>query len=334
MALQAWYSEFLPTKGRGALLAMYTIGWPFGRAVAIMGSRAGLTWRALSLLSAMLLTCFGFVLTSTTESPRFLASIGRVHEARSVVERMYTANGRRFEESFGAAEPGPSVGGSGTRGRGGLAGLARRLQLLRTSYGRLTAYASMLFAVLSTTTVLIDTWGPSVYSRLLFPDEDGLPHRVLFLFNVADLCGILLSVAVVDLIGRKGSFVVGFGGQAAFFLLVALASVGLSTWPVTRTYTMVALGSLTAATRCFGWEAAHMWTVEVFPTAVRATAVAVTQALMRLVAVGTVTLSATAASDAPPVQCLLFVAMMLSVGLVVTYSLPRETANAPMGEHV
>lgn len=328
MAMQAWFAEFLPTKGRGTLLATYAIGWPLGRGVAIIGSRLGLKWRALSLLSSTLLTGFGFAFTYTSESPRFLASIGKGRQARAVVERMYSQNGQRLPELFGGGSgPDALVSGGGSS----VSACLFRLHQLRTLYGRLTAYAIMLFVVLAITTVLIDTWGPTVFQRLL-NSEDGLPHEVLFLFNVGDLCGIIVSINVVDRIGRRGSFFVGFGAQAGAFVLLALVSMSFSALPGARSSVIILVGFFTAATRCFGWEAAHMWTVEVFPTSVRATAIAVTGACMRLAAVGTVMASAAAAKDAPPGYCLLFVAAMLLVGFGVAYSLPKETANAPMGE--
>jgi len=332
MALQAWYSEFLPTKGRGALLATYSLGWPLGRAVAIVASKAGLTWRALSLCSSILLAALFVLLTRTTESPRFLATAGKGEEAEWVVRRMYVTNGRQLAKGGGRRQGVGQADGAGASNPAG-AGLLERLRLLRTSYGRLTAYVAALFVVLATTTVLIDTWGPSIFGRLMYGDStDTLPHRVLLLFDLGDFCGILISIAVVDRIGRKGSFYVGFGGQALLLVLLAMAAVALTTRPSARTVMTVGLGMVVQATRCFGWEAAHMWKVEVFPTTVRATAVAVCEAIMRAASVGTVMASASAARHAAPEQCLLFVAAMLSVGLAVAHSLPKETANVPMGE--
>ncbi|EOD04020.1 hypothetical protein EMIHUDRAFT_372634, partial [Emiliania huxleyi CCMP1516] len=44
-AATAWYAEFLPTAGRGPLIAAVSIGWPVGRGVAI-SLAAALSWRA------------------------------------------------------------------------------------------------------------------------------------------------------------------------------------------------------------------------------------------------------------------------------------------------
>ena len=114
--------------------------------------------------------------------------------------------------------------------------------------------------------------------------------------------------------------------------MIAVAASTLEWAPGIRTQLVVLVGFAAQATRCFGWEAANMWVLEAFPTAVRATAVAVTSAIMRFAAIGTVSASAAAASEAPPAHCFVFLSLALSVGLVIARSLPKETANMPMGE--
>ena len=49
------------------------------------------------------------------------------------------------------------------------------------------------------------------------------------------------------------------------FATIAMAAGGLAVDPVPL---LLALGSVASATRCFGWEAANIWTLEVFPTEV------------------------------------------------------------------
>lgn len=55
----------------------------------------------------------------------------------------------------------------------------------------LRIFASLLFMMLSSTTVLLDTWGPHLYHQLLTPDAAVVPHRILMLFNMGDLAGIV-----------------------------------------------------------------------------------------------------------------------------------------------
>ena len=64
--------------------------------------------------------------------------------------------------------------------------------------------------------------GPSLFQRVLYPDKNELPHEVLFLFSFGDMCGIIVSIAVADRIGRKGSFYVGFGVQVRAFVCVCV----------------------------------------------------------------------------------------------------------------
>ena len=69
---------------------------------------------------------------------------------------------------------------------------------------------------------------------MLYPDDTELPHTLLFLFALGDMCGIVTSIIVVDRIGRKGSFYVGFGVQVSvavtcsFFFVVVVVVVVVS----------------------------------------------------------------------------------------------------------
>ena len=113
------------------------------------------------------------------------------------------------------------------------------------------------------------------------------------------------------------------------FAAVALAADGLSSDPVP---VLLALGFAASSTRCFGWEAANIWTLEVFPTEVRATAVAVTQSAMRVFSVATISTSSVLVGSTAPTTCLMAFSSCLCIGGALAIYLPKETANSAMEE--
>ena len=134
-------------------------------------------------------------------------------------------------------------------------------------------------AALSCTTVLLDVWGPRAFTRLLYGEGTALKYGTLLLFNVGDLIGIVVSIAVVDRIGRRGCFAVGFLLQAALLTTLVLAHSMVETfgayhcaggtvqkvealrgWEHCKDQGAGALalltfvGMLATGCRCFGWE--------------------------------------------------------------------------------
>ena len=164
------------------------------------------------------------------------------------------------------------------------------LELRRHHASRLV-FALGLFSCLAATTVLLDNWGPRLFQRLarlaphpaparpgpartgphrtaphrtartlavrsraqLAPTSAELPHALLLLLSAGDLAGILLSILLVDRIGRRGCFHLGFFLQAALYVVMALVP--------RRAAPLAALGFAATGCRCFGWEAAQMWVV-------------------------------------------------------------------------
>lgn len=184
----------------------------------------------------------------------------------------------------------------------------------------LFTFAVGLMCALSVTTVLLDTWGPRTFARLF--GSSSLPLSTLLLFNLGDLGGIVASIFLVDRIGRRGCFKIGFLVQAS--LLSAMVAVPSK---LGRT----AFGILAASTRCFGWEAAHLWIIEAFPTTVRATALAASIAIMRLSSVAVLALSGYVIDSLTAKAVLLIIAgLQLIAGITAVKALPCETSGAPM----
>mmetsp|Transcript_7557 Transcript_7557/g.18728 ORF Transcript_7557/g.18728 Transcript_7557/m.18728 type:complete len:472 (+) Transcript_7557:143-1558(+) len=334
-ALATWYPEFLPTESRGPLMAAVSLGWPAGRAAVIIIAKISEdSWRPVIVASIVGWLVLGLVIFMAPESPRFLLSTGDVRAAGQVVRSMYDASGwgMRWDESTLLRLSADAAGHLPTKT------LQARLYLLGKSY-RLVLFSLLLFAILSATTVLIDTFGPGILKSLITPGSAELPHEVLFLFNIGDCLGIVTSTVVADHIGRKGSFMVGFYLQGLLFGAMALLGklrppVGpLSPTPPLETRLMVILGVLGSGCRCFGWEAAQFWTLEAFGTETRGLAFGFTTAVMRLFSVASLEIYVKLIDKISASTALLaFAGMLLLGGLVTQASIPMETAGLPMAE--
>lgn len=87
--------EFLPKKSRGPLLAMLTIMWFAGAAVAyLVGDmilRAGGedAWRYILASTAVIGMLLFLIRLGTPESPRWLIAQGKIEEAEKVIKKVY-----------------------------------------------------------------------------------------------------------------------------------------------------------------------------------------------------------------------------------------------------
>jgi len=269
-----------------------------------------------------------FIMFTAFESPRFLVVSGKADKARRVLAAMHASSGGRWNDKVTLVTTSDSDSDSERKSltsafAGGGSSTAGRFWALLTEHTRLLLFVLVIFAALASTTVLIDTWGPDIFRQLIEPEGDALPHGVLMSFNLGDLAGIVVSIIVADRLGRRGSFLVGFLLQGLLF--GSMAEFGR--------HPALIIGIIASGCRCFAWEAAGMFTLEVFPTELRAMAVSVTQTSMRLFSIGAVELSGRFVGGLNPrVSLLTFAALLSIAGFFVMLFFPMETANTPMVE--
>ncbi|CAE7348608.1 SVOP [Symbiodinium sp. CCMP2456] len=321
-ALGPWYVEFLPTTARGAMLAAITLGWPAGRAAVIVSSDFfNDDWQKLLLLAAV---AMGVLLLSTTlihESPRYLVATGRIEEAKAVLSDIHRRSGARWSSDCRLCLDHTS-----------LTDERSWYELFSAEYFAKMRFSLILFSLLSMTTCLIDTWGPMLFQNLMFPEDNALPRMLLMIFNLGDLCGLVVSILVVDFIGRKGSFFVGFGFQGT--LLLCLAGTHSLKSDDACLYLQSILGAISASCRGFAWEAAVMWSLEAFPTSLRAAALSLSRVVMHSSAVITLKVSAQCLSSLPAFMWLQILgSTCLAAGVIVAICNPTESAGKPLTEH-
>ncbi|CAE7397418.1 STP10 [Symbiodinium pilosum] len=319
-ALGPWYVEFLPTAARGAMLAAITLGWPVGRGAVIVSSDVfDNNWQKMQLLSAV---SMGVLLLGTCliyESPRYLVATGRIEEAKAVLADLHRRNGKQWSSDCRLR----IATASSTDERSWQ-------ELFNGEFLPKIRFCLILFSLLSMTTIMIDTWGPMLFQNLMFPDDNALPRALLMIFNVGDFCGLVVSVLVVDFIGRRGSFAVGFFFQGT--LLLGLAGTHVLN-DAARLYLQSILGAVSASCRGFAWEGAIMWVLEAFPTTLRTAALSLSRVVMHSMAIITLKVSAQCLSSLPAFTWLQLLGCTSLVGGVIVFLCnPAESACKPLME--
>ncbi|CAJ1332791.1 unnamed protein product [Effrenium voratum] len=320
-ALSPWYVEFLPTKTRGAMLTALSLGWPIGRGTVILWSQLlGSDWQQLMKLQAIAMMVLMAGTSLINESPMYLAYRGRLQEARRVLDAVHRSNGSQWRSDCQLC-----LDDTGTN----TVDERTWQELLSPEYRSRTAFCWILFALLSGTTILIDTWGPIIFQHLIFPGHTELPRGLLMLFNIGDLIGLVVSVFVIDRIGRKGGFVIGFFLQG--IILITLS--GATTFGGARVCLQAIMGMTATGCRGFAWEGATMWALEAFPTSLRAAALCSSRVCMQVMAVFTLKVSAEYLAFYSASQWLqIFGVLLIMAGGVVVVLNPRETAGVPLAE--
>jgi len=315
-AIATWYTEFLPTEERGALMAIYTLGWPVGRFLIIgIASVTDDAWQAVLLVGAFNFAILSVLIGFTSESPRFLMMSEDKKGAHRVLDGIYRQNGRVWDSSTNLTLDSHSC--------------SHIQKITDRDHRPLLVFSFIVFASLSMTQNLLDTWGPDIYHELFSPKNKDLPAFILSLFDLGDMCGVVLSIFISDQVGRYGSFIIGFFVQS--FMLVAMSATAVVIPSAVATLGVL-FGMLSSSCRCFLFEAANMWTLEAFPTNLRALAFGLATAVMRLCGMGAVQIFSYFVGNMSAWQSILIIAfIMMFSGLVVLYMFPKETAGAHLG---
>lgn len=206
----ALVAEFAPAGRKNLANAITYSGVPMGSLLAALTAIVLLDvigWRGMFWIGALpLVTLLPLAYLKMPESPAWLASRGRVEEARAVAARTGVPLAEPGGTGAPTADPAPA-------GRAGFAGLASRTYLLPT----------ILLGLLSATGLLLvyalNTWLPELMGRAGFSTKGSLAF--LLVLNGGAVLGALVASRFADRYGPK--LVV-----CASFLLGALALVLLT----------------------------------------------------------------------------------------------------------
>ncbi|WP_210592391.1 MFS transporter [Streptomyces sp. GESEQ-35] len=214
----ALVSEFSPRKYRGRILTGLDVWWPVGVTLCGFVSTALLAvdgnWRwmlATMVLPALLLF---WARRGIPESPIYLTKKGREVEARQVIDDLVSRTGAPVVP-YTIPEPPAETGPRGP------AAAAEQLRRIWRFSPRITSAAWLLFATIMLVYYAALSWMPTILR------EEGLGDTAAFmkttLMSGVGIIGVLVSTALVDIVGRK--WLIGVSAPVASLALVVFALV-------------------------------------------------------------------------------------------------------------
>ena len=290
------------------LLAAPLIGGPL---IATLGPNHG--WRAMFILGAIPLVVALIAWRSLPESPRWLASRGRIAEADAIVATMEAEARQRGHE----LPPLPHV---------------PYVETKPTSFGEMFQGIYARRTILSWVqwfTTYFAVYGYAVWLPLLYVRVSGLaPGQAIALTLVPGAVQVVTSYVVaftIDRVGRKIWFAGGFAVAALAMAggVVLTVGFGLHNWQVL--FGVGFFASLGSGINAIG---VYLYTPELFPTRMRAWATSTGSAANRLAsAIAPLAIGALLGAGLGIGSVFALLGFVLLIGLVVMLGLGIETKD-------
>jgi len=305
-------TEFTPVRYRAPLLGILIAMWFIGAAVAYMVGEWLLHvgpdgWRWMLASAALPATLFVIMRHGTPESPRWLIEKGRLAEAAAVIKRVYG-------ESAGYLPP--SVSGK-EEDRVNVSAL------FRSGYG-----SRMLFIVTFWTCSIIPifavyAFGPKLLGALGLTGDLGNMGSALI--ATLFLIGSVVPLFAINRLGRRWVLLHSFLWSGLSLLLLGLFP-NSPPWAVLVLFSAYAL--FIGGTQVLCW----VYPNELFPTAIRATAVGLATSITRIgAAVGTYLVPISI--DALGIRATMLIAAGITLaGFAVSVRVAPETSHLGLEE--
>jgi MFS family permease len=279
-AVASAISEFVPGRHRGRTNALVMNFWALGGILAglvtiiVLGTLGGESWRYAMLFGAVSAVYALFARRHIPESPRWLASQGKLREADAVITEITGLEG----EDVSAELERPR------------ASFREQLGELRRDYrGRLAFGMALDFSEAFGYYGLYTAVAVFVLTDGVVEISAGAVGWFYVIGNVGALAGGFAVAIALDRIGRKPSVPIAYTGAAlSMFLIPAAAGTGSAA----LTLGAFVIGAFWAT--C-GWVSAYPTFSEIFPTHLRATGIGASVGFGRIGAiVGQIVLAETA----------------------------------------
>ncbi len=249
-------SEFSPARRRGMMVVLLESFWAYGSVLAaLIGFLIIPTWGwRLAFLIGALPAFYVFVLRrSLPESPRFLASQGRVAEAQAVVAEI--------TRRAGAGEAGPTAPPAAAAGR---PEVPRVSELFSARYRGRTIALWVMWATMNFSYYGVFLWLPLQFTRKGFSLDEALLYNLIIAF--AQIPGYFTAAYLVERVGRKATLV-------AYLFLAAVGAVffGQVALVAQDVPAILFWGSVISFFNLGAWGVVYTYTPELYPTRLRGT---------------------------------------------------------------
>ncbi|RZT36400.1 MFS transporter [Cupriavidus agavae] len=304
--------EFLPRKYRGPRLAMLTILWFAGAALAYVAGNAMLesgrpdAWRLVLASPAVIGVVLLAIRLGTPESPRWLLSKGRTAEAEAIIRDVYGATFSLRNLPEQAAEAKVSL-----------------LCLLHSGYGKRMLFVSVFWSCSVIPVFAVYAFAPTVLQALnLHGDWASYGSVAITLLFVV---GCIVATRLINVIGRRSMLIHSFlwSGLALLALGACSDSSPMMVLLLFGAYALFIGGAQVLQL---------VYPNELFPTEIRSAAVGLGASLSRIgAAIGTwlVPISLQTLGIA---QTMYAAAGVTLVGLLVALILAPETRSLSLQE--
>jgi putative MFS transporter len=265
-----YISELSRAIGRGRFVLLFELVFPIGLvAVAVMGrSIVPIGWQYLFFIGGLPALFALVMMRRLPESPRWLASRGRLDEAAAAMalieQRVQAATGKPLPP-VGAVPP--TV----------IATPGAFMELFSTTYRRRTLVIWVAWFATYFANYGLTTWLPTIYRTVFKLSLENALNYAL----ITQATGLFTSFAcalLIDRIGRRIWFAVAFAGAAT--ALLTLWWIGPDS--AERILVFAILTNLCVSTLSL---ALYLYTSELYPTRVRALGTATGTAWLRLASI-------------------------------------------------
>eukprot|EP00297_Palpitomonas_bilix_P000475 CAMPEP_0113912342 /NCGR_PEP_ID=MMETSP0780_2-20120614/28874_1 /TAXON_ID=652834 /ORGANISM="Palpitomonas bilix" /LENGTH=549 /DNA_ID=CAMNT_0000909291 /DNA_START=12 /DNA_END=1661 /DNA_ORIENTATION=- /assembly_acc=CAM_ASM_000599 len=353
------FLEFLPTKARGTWLLLIEFWWTAGSMVeaaiswGVFPTLGENAWRYMVALSAVPLLIAVCALPAVPESPRFLVNVGKIEKAQKVLERMARMNKKSLpgshlvgstisettshypiieKEMTSAA---PAACPRALTFREGVKSLfstaLRKTTLMLWLIWLINAVAYYGLVLL---TPFVEQPNSANKTGTDCPADPSQPpfntstYVDVFITSGAEFPGLIMSMIIIDRLGRKKTQGIQFAGTGLFVALLLIPGLPIAA----RVGLLFVARALIMGAFCV----TCVYTPEVYPTAVRATGNGVANSIARiggmvcpfpayyLVAGGSIAQMAGFG----------FFAGICIIAAVVAFFLPVETAGKTMADRL